>query len=169
MSLPNPFNSVADLLAFTSFQQGAANGQDSVTEGTFAFSQFQSALRQARYEIYKKTLRKQNDEFDDDRLEELREAELWLSTARLYRNYGERIVLKFPESNLAGVASVTIGADTPSPTEKGQHWVEFMLTRIRAMGLALLRGFAWDCQAFAFDDLQGAFPYEANAARRLLQ
>lgn len=138
MSLPAPFNTVQQLLTFTSFQQGAPNGQDSVLDGTFDFAQFTSALRQARYEIYRKTLRRGNDEFEDDRLEELREAELWLATARLYRNYGERIAVKFPESNLAGVASVSIGADTPSPVEKGQHWIEFMMTRIRNFGLMLL-------------------------------
>lgn len=138
MALPDPFNSVAQLLAFTSFEQGASNGQDSVLEGTFAFSQFETALRQSRYEIFRKTGKRQNDEFDEDRLEELREAELWLSTARLYRNYGERIALKFPESNLSGINSVQIGADTPPPTDKGVHWVEFMQSRIRAYGLMLL-------------------------------
>ena len=71
MALPDPFNSVSALLAFTSFEQGEANGQDSVRAGTFAFSQFENALRQSRYEIYRKTLRKGNDDFSDDRLEEI--------------------------------------------------------------------------------------------------
>lgn len=141
MSLPEPFNSVADLLTFTSFQQGAPNGQDSVLDGTFDFNQFTKALKQSRYEIYRKTLRRGNDEFEDDRVEELREAELWLATARLYRNYGERIAVKFPESNLAGVGSVQIGADTPPPSgpgSKGEFWADFMMTRIRNFGLMLL-------------------------------
>ena len=141
MALPEPFNSVADLLTFTSFEQGAPNGQESVLAGTFDFAQFTKALKQSRYEIFRKTLRRANDGFEDDRVEELREAELWLATARLYRNYGERIAVKFPESNLAGVASVQIGADTPPPSgpgSKGEFWADFMMTRIRAFGLMLL-------------------------------
>jgi hypothetical protein len=138
MAIPEPFNSVKNLLAFTSFQEGAGNGRESVLEGTFLFSQFATALRQSRNEIYRKTGRRKNDEFSDDRLEELTEAELWLATARLYPKFGERIALKFPESNLAGVGSVSQGADTPSPLEKAQHWIDYATSRIRGMGLQLL-------------------------------
>lgn len=141
MSLPNAFNTVADLLAFTSFEQGAGNGIDAVRDGTFLFSQFQRALTMARNEIYRKTGRKQNDQFDDDRLAELTESELWLATARLYRQYGERIALKSIDADGASVASVQRQPDTPPPSgpgSKGEFWSHSMANWIRNMGLLLL-------------------------------
>lgn len=109
MALPEPFSKVKDLLAFTSFEHGGNDRRTSAEQGTFVFSQFQTALKQSRYEIYKATLRKQNDEFDEDRLEQLREAELWLATSRLMPKFGEKIAIAFAESNLSSVGSVTVG------------------------------------------------------------
>lgn len=169
MSLPNPFNSVDDLMGFTSFRQGSGGPQDSgdllqqsATDGTFAISQFEQALQRARNEIYRKTGSLDNDAFDEARKAELTEAELWLATARLYPMYGEKIALKFPESNLAGVGDLTLGADTPSPVEKGQHWFEFMASRCRAMGDRLLRGDRWAMQTFASGYDTTLFPFEQH-------
>jgi len=136
--MTDPFNTVSELLTFTSFQQGPGNGQASVQEGTFTLSQFESALQRSRNEIYARAGRMENDDYESWRYDQLKECELWLATARLYPMFGERITLKFPESNMSALADVTIGADTPSPVEKGQHYVQFMTQRIRAFGLELL-------------------------------
>lgn len=141
MAMPQPFNSVEDLLSFTSFEHGAGNGAESVEQGTFAFSQFESALRRTRNEIYRKTGKRQNDEFAEDRTEELREAELWLATARLFPLFGERIAVKTVDANMAGIAEIQIGADTPPPSgpgSKAEFWAKFMSDRYRALGLMLL-------------------------------
>lgn len=136
--LPDPFNSVAELSLWSGFLQGDSNGQNSVLEGTFAFVQFETALAEARREIYRKTLRKQNDEFDEDRRDELKEAERWLAIARLWPNFGARMALKFPESNAQGTGEVFSGPDTPAPLEKSRQYVEFMYQRLRRIGLELL-------------------------------
>ena len=158
--MPDPFNSVNDLLNFTSFRQGAGGANDegealqtSAIEGTFAFSQFTNALQRARNEIYARCGQLGNDEYDDWREDQLTEAELWLATARLYPMYGEKIALKYPESNLSGVDAVTIGADTPSPVEKGKHWTEFMVARIRAMAEMLITGQGQNWDIETGDDL----------------
>jgi len=147
MALPTPFNSVPDLMAFTSFRQGPGGPRDegsglqeAATGGTFDIAQYRSALQRARNEIYSRCGRLANDGYDDWRLSQLTEAELWLSTARIYPMYGERMALAFPESNLSGVESITIGADAPSPVEKSKHWVDFMTQKIRAFGLDLMFG-----------------------------
>jgi len=144
--MPDPFNTVTDLLTFTSFQQGPGNGQASVAEGTFTLSQFESALQRARNEIYARAGKMENAAYETWRYDQLTEAELWLATARLYPMFGERLTLKFPESNMSALADVTIGADTPSPVEKGVHYVKFMTQRIRAFGLELLYNHSenWD-------------------------
>ena len=139
MSLPDPFNSVQELVLWSGFEQGASNGQASVQQGTFAYSQFETALAEARREIYRATLRTENDDFDEDRKDELKEAERYLATARLYPNYGARMMICFPESNLSSVGEVMIGADTPSPYEKSRQLVEFMAQRLRQIGLDLLQ------------------------------
>lgn len=109
--LPDPFNSVAELVLWSGFEHGAANGQDSVLEGTFSFPQFQTALAEARREIYRKTANTANDGFDDGRRDELKEAERYLATARLWPNYGARMALKFPESNAQSVGGTFSGPD----------------------------------------------------------
>jgi hypothetical protein len=99
-------------------------------------------LKRARKEIWRKTLKRGNSEFDEDRVEELREAELWLATARLYPIFGERIALVYPESNLSGLGAATIGADTPPPSgpgSKGEYWAQFMEQLARKRGLELLQ------------------------------
>lgn len=155
MALPDPFNSVKQLAAFTSFREGSAAGADSVREGTFPFSAFQQALSDARREIYRRTGERENAEFSESRLDDLREAELWLATARLYPRFGERLVLAFPESNLQGVGEVMSGADTPSPVEKSEFWTGTMYQRIRAIGLSVLSGYPWDIQTVAESETIG--------------
>lgn len=149
MALPTAFNSVEDLTRFTSFKQGAGSGVDSVREGTFAFKQFEQALKDARREIYRRTGERDVSEFSEARLDDLREAELWLATARLYPRFGERLILAFPESNLQAVGEVSQGADTPSPYEKGDAWTGQLYQRIRAVGLALLYGQPWSIETVA--------------------
>ncbi len=143
MAMPDPLNSVADLLKFTNFAHGAGNDALSVKAGSFEYSQFDYALRRARNEIYAKAGRLDNADYDEYRLEQLTEAELWLATARLYPMFGERIALRFPEANLTSVAEITQGADTPSPFEKLEVWHR-VAKEVRAFGLELLRGDPWD-------------------------
>lgn len=138
MALPDPFNTVDDLVLWSGFQQGPSQGQASVIAGSFALGQFETALRESRREIYRRTGRRDNDDFDEDRADELREAERYLAAARLYPNFGSRMQLEFPESNLAAVSEVMTGADTPSPYEKGRQLVEFMYSSLRQIGLMLL-------------------------------
>ena len=145
--LPVPFNSVEQLAGFTSFRQGAATGVDSVREGTFPFSAFDGALRDARREIYRRTNERENDAFTAARLDDLREAELWLATARLYPRFGERIAVAYPESNLQSIGEVSSGADTPPPSgpgSKAEFWTQFMYGQMRAIGLNILYGQPWD-------------------------
>jgi hypothetical protein len=141
---PEPFNTVADLAGFTTFRQGAATGVDSVREGTFPFSAFAQALRDARREIHRRTGERPAEAFSDARFDDLREAELWLATARLYPRFGERIILSFPESNIQATGEVKSGADTPPPLEKGQAWIGGLYQQIRAIGLSILYGQPWD-------------------------
>ena len=138
MALPSPFNTVEELIVWSGFEQSDARGKDAVLQGSFPFEQFQTALKEARREIYRKTRQKQNDEFNEDRADELKEAERYLATARLYPNFGARMQLKFPESNISSIASVMNGADSPDPYTKGRQLVEFMYQKIRAIGLELL-------------------------------
>lgn len=149
MALPTPFNDETALAAFTSFKQGAKSGADSVREGTFPFAAFSQALRDARREIYRRTGERDTSEFTEARLDDLREAELWLATARLYPRFGERLILAFPESNLQAVGEVSQGADTPSPYEKGDAWTGQLYQRIRAVGLSLLHGQPWSIETVA--------------------
>lgn len=146
--LPSPFNSVADLVRFTCFRQGDSNGVDSVRAGTFEFEQFTEALQRARNEIYARAGKKQNTEYDDYRLAQLQECELWFATARLYPQFGERIAIVYPESNVASIGIAMTGADSPPPSgpgSKGEFWVKFMSDRARAQGERLLtgQGSAW--------------------------
>ena len=138
MALPIPFNTVADLVLWSGFEQGASNGQDSVLQGTFAFAQFSTALKESRREIYVRAGKKENADYTEWRADELKESERYLATARLFPNFGSRMQLKFPESNLSSVNSVTTGADTPDPFSKGRQLVEFMYKSLRAIGLELL-------------------------------
>lgn len=162
MALPQPFNTVEDLVLWSGFQQGPSEGQSSVLGGTFALSQFETALKEARREIYRKTLGKGNDDFDEDRQEELREAERYLATARLYPNFASRMQIAFPESNLQSVGDVMTGADTPSPYEKGQQLINLMYAKLRAIGLELLRGIPWEMRAFEISVDRPPFPYEST-------
>lgn len=148
MSLPAPFNSVEDLVLWSGFQQGPSQGQASVLSGTFDIAQFETALAEARREIYRRTRRKNNDEFNEDRADELKEAERYLATARLYPNFASRMQIAFPESNLQSVGDVMTGADTPSPYEKGQQLINLMYKKLRAIGLMLLESpsHRWDIQ-----------------------
>ncbi len=111
MALPLPFNTEEDLSLHSGFLEGDSNGPNSVLAGTFAMEQFTSALQRARREIFRRTMRKQNDEFTEDRADELREAELWLATASLWPNYGARMALKFPESNAQSTSELFSGPD----------------------------------------------------------
>lgn len=138
MALPDPFNTVEDLVLWSGFRQGASEGQASVLQGTFAYSQFETALAEARREIYRATLQAENDDFAEDRQDELKEAERYLATARLVPNFASRMQIAFPESNLQSVGEVMSGADTPSPYEKGAQWINVMYQRLRAIGLELL-------------------------------
>lgn len=138
MALPAAFNSVADLVLWSGFKQGASSGQNSVLKGTFAFSQFETALTEARNEIYRRTMQTANAEFSEDRLAELLEAEKYLAISRLWINFSGRIQISFPESNLQAVGEVMSGADTPSPTEKGKQYLDFQAARLRRIGLDLI-------------------------------
>lgn len=166
MALPDPFGSVAELVLWSGFEQGASNGQASVQQGTFAFSQFDTALRESRREIYRKTLGKDNDEFDEDRADELKEAERYLAISRLYPNFGSRMQIKFPESNLQSVGSVMSGADTPDPFSKGRQLVEFMANRFRTIGRELLRGQRWALTSFSIGYDTTFYPLETHFAER---
>lgn len=132
---------------FTAFRPGAGGKEDTgetlqnaAIAGEFAYSQFSEALQRARNEIFARCGQKTNSEYAEWRSAQLTEAELWIATARLYPLYGERLAVKFPESNLSGLSELQIGADTPSPVEKGVHWVEFMTAKIRGFGLELMLG-----------------------------
>lgn len=138
MALPSPFNTVEELSLWSGFSQGAATGQDSVLNGTFTFGMFTTALKESRREIYRKTGKRSNSAFDEDRLSELTEAEKWLAAARLYPNYSSRMFIFFPESNLQSSGEVLSGADTPDPFFKSRQLLEFTYRRIRALGLELL-------------------------------
>lgn len=113
-----PFNSVQDLCTFTAFRAGTGGpnviGQaltQSVTDGTFATSQLQLSLTLAREEIYARAGQKENDEYDPYRFYQLKQCELWFSLSTLTILFGEKTALKFPESNLSAVGSVSLGAD----------------------------------------------------------
>jgi len=137
MALPKPLNDVEDLLKFTNFKHGTNSGPDSIAEGNFSMKQFEAALKHARYEIYRKTVRKQNEDFADDRLEEIREAELWLATARLMPKFGERIAIQTTDANLASVSSVLVGgfsADVKSGKDGEPCDGNTVLTRLIAKG-----------------------------------
>jgi hypothetical protein len=164
MSLPEPFNTVEELVLWSGFEQGPAQGRQSVLDGTFALSQFESALRESRREIYRRAGRRQNDEYDEARADELKEAERYLATARLYPNFGARMQLEFPESNLASVGDVMTGADTPDPYAKGRQLVEFMYNALRRIGLACLRGDRWSVRPFAVGSDSPPFPFESEYA-----
>lgn len=147
-----PFNSIEELCSFCSFRQGAGGANDfgdalkqSVIDGTFAPSQLELALTQAREEIYSRAGQKENDEYETERYYQLRQCELWLATSSLCLWYGKKTALKFPESNLAGVGSITVGSDTPPPTEKMEVWTR-AAREYRAIGERLLTGMgqAWD-------------------------
>lgn len=130
-----PFNSVEALCSFSAFRQGAGGPHDkgealkqSVLDGEFAPSQLTAALVEAREEIYARCGGEENDEYETARAAQLRQAELYLATARLYERLAEKVALKFPEANLGAVSTggggVTWGADTPSPLEKMKGWTE---------------------------------------------
>ena len=154
MALPDPFNSVEELVLWSGFEQGPSQGQASVLSGTFALSQFETALQESRREIYRRTGRKGNDDFDEDRADELKEAERYLAASRLYPNFGARMQLEFPESNLAAVGDVMTGADTPDPYTKGKQLVEFMYAALRRIGLAILESpsHRWDMRLGTADE-----------------
>ena len=150
-----PFNSVEQLCAFCAFRQGAGGPADtgpalkqSVLDAEFALSQLQSALAEAREEIYARCGQKANDDYETARAYQLKQAELYLATARLYERLAEKTALKFPEANLGGVGNVQWGADTPSPLEKMKGWHE-TAQRYRAIADNLLagQGSAWDIRA----------------------
>lgn len=162
MAIPDPFNTVAELVLWSGFQQGPSQGQASVLEGTFALGQFETALKDARREIYRKTLRKDNDEFDEDRQDELKEAERYLATARLFPNFASRMQIAFPESNLQSVGDVMTGANTPSPYEKGAQWINLMYKKLRSIGLDLLRGIPWNMHAFEISVDRPTMPFEST-------
>lgn len=162
MSLPDPFNTVEELVLWSGFQQGPSEGQASVLQGTFALSQFETALQEARREIYRRTEGKGNDDFTEDRADELKEAERYLACARLLPNYSSRMQIFFPESNMQSVGEVVVGPDTPSPMEKSRNWLGFMYKRLRAIGLELLRGIPWEMRAFEISVDRPPFPYEST-------
>jgi len=162
MALPNPFNTVEELVLWSGFEQGPSQGQASVLSGTFALSQFETALKESRREIYRRAGRKENDEYDEARADELKECERYLACSRLYPNFGARMQLEFPESNLSQVGDVSVGADTPSPYEKGKLLVEFMYSSLRRIGLGLLRGNRWDMRPFTVGSDNPPFPFEAE-------
>ena len=138
--MASPFNSVAELITRTAFSQGESGTEQSVIDATFTFSQFQSALQDARDFISKRTKAKAVADMTDERVSELTQAEIYLAIAILFEMFGERIPLKSPDANLSSVGTRLQGADTPSPPEKGRHWVEFMATRYRSRGMTLLLG-----------------------------
>jgi len=106
-----PFNTVGELAARTAFSQGETGTEASVIDATFSFSQFQTALQDARDYIYRRTTGIDNADFTADRLAELKQAEIYLALSTLFEMYGEEIPLKSPDANLAAVSSVTLGAD----------------------------------------------------------
>lgn len=138
--MADPFNSVAELKARTSFSQGNFGTAQSVDSATFTISQFQNALQDARDFIFARTNSTANADFTATRLPEIKEAERYFALERLYEIYGEEIALKSPDANIAAVAEVMSGADTPSPYEKSAHWINVMSTKFRARGLLLLNG-----------------------------
>ncbi len=137
MSLPLPLNTPEELALWSGFTQGPATGQESVLNGTFELEQFETALTEARREIYLKTQFKQNEEFTEERLSELKEAERYLAAARLYPCYAAKMRIEFPESNLASVGDVMSGADTPDPYSKAEGLMK-AAQQLRAIGLELL-------------------------------
>lgn len=156
MPLPDPFNSVKQLAAFTSFREGAATGADSVREGTFPFSAFEQALQDARVEIYRRTGERDDSEFTEARLYQLANAERYLATANLYPKFGERISTAFPESNIQSVSEVMVGADTPPPSGPGsktEFWVDFMYQKVRGIGLSILYGQPWGLDTVAESEI----------------
>ena len=149
MSLPDPFNTVLDLCTFAAFRQGKGGPSDtgeslkqSVLDGEFSTSQLEAALAEARAEIFARAGQKQNEDYDDYRAAQLQESEKYLATSRLYQRYAEKLALKFPESNLQSVGSVSLGADTPSPLEKMEVWHR-VANVYRQQGETLLRGQPW--------------------------
>lgn len=113
-----PFNTIESLCNFTALRPGAGGSNDfgealkqSVQDGTFATSQLSMALSLAREEIYARCGQKENEEYEVYRSYQLKQAELWLSLSTLAILYGEKTALKFPESNLSAVGSVSMGAD----------------------------------------------------------
>lgn len=160
--MPSPLNTIAELIAFTSFREG---DDESIERPTFKRSQFEYALQLARNEIYAKTL--QADDIDETRESQLKEAELYLATSRLYRMWGERLGLLTTDANLVGVGSVSLGADTPPPVgenSKMQFFIEKMATEYRRIGLEILRGLPWDYKAFSVaSDDDDHFPFEWRA------
>lgn len=136
--MADPFNTVASLINRTSFSQGEFGSEQSVIDATFTFAQFQLVLQDARDFISKRTKGKATADFTDDRLAELKRAEIYLAVAILFEMYGEQIALKSKDANLASVGANTAGADTPSPYEKSAHWINVMAARYRSRGMTLL-------------------------------
>jgi len=119
--------------------------KESVINGEFSIGQLSQVLIEAREEIYARAGQLENADYETARAYQLTQAELYLATSRLYERYAEKVALKFPESNLAGVGSVQVGADTPSPLEKMETWHR-IANHYRAMGERLLtgQGQGWD-------------------------
>ena len=121
--MATPFNSVAELVQRTPFSQGETGTEQSVIDATFTFSQFQSALQDARDLISKRTKSKPVADMTDNRIAELKRAEIYLALAILFEMFGERVALKSPDANLSSVGTRLQGADTPDPYSKGRQFV----------------------------------------------
>ncbi len=137
--MPEPLNTVTELIAFSSFREGDKMAVDTPT---FLKSQFEQALQAARDEITDRTMGKENEDFGM-RLGVVKEAERYLATSRLYDMWGDRLGLLSTDANLVNIGSVGLGSDTPPPLGQGskmEFFIKSMSAIYRAKGLELLRG-----------------------------
>jgi hypothetical protein len=140
---PEPFNSMEELLRFTSFRLGSGNSSEtmealraSAEQATFEVEALQDCLQRARDEIWVLTNGMSNEEFEEPRQRQLKTAELWLCLGELYPLYGERLNITVRDSNSSGIGEWNVGPDTPSPAERQAHWERMgKLMRERAMEL----------------------------------
>lgn len=109
--MADPFNTVAELKARTSFSQGNFGTAQSVDDATFSISQFQNALQDARNFIFGRTNETANADFTAQRLTDVKQAERYFALSTLMEIYGEEVALKSPDANLAAVSEVSVGAD----------------------------------------------------------
>jgi hypothetical protein len=158
-------NTIAELLEHTQFRQGSGTGVDSVREGNFTLLSFQNALDDAYADIQERLMGRDITSLPTYRQHRIKRAEVYLALAYLYEQFGERIGIVYPESNIQGVGGISVGADTPPPVglnSKGEYYGKTLPTWARERATELLRGFKWKFSKFSLGYDSTEWPYECS-------